>query len=72
VSGRIDAADHVEQGRLAGPRRPHDREVLAAVDVQGDPVQRLGDALPLAVVALYVQGPDDISLSLALGAVYCP
>src|SRR4029453_6765980 len=41
--GPVQGAHHVEQRRLARPRRPHDRHHLAPVDVQFDAAER-GDA----------------------------
>ena len=36
---RVEAADQVHQRRLAGARRPHDRDVFAALDCDRDPAQ---------------------------------
>ena len=38
---RIEAADQVHQGRFAGARRPHDRDVLAALDLDIDAGDRV-------------------------------
>ena len=37
----IQRPEHVEQRRLAGPRRPDDREQLAGVDLEVDVAQRV-------------------------------
>src|SRR5205823_3047151 len=49
--GRVEAADQVEQGRLARARRAHQRHEVAAGDVEVDAVQDL-DRLAAAPVAL--------------------
>jgi hypothetical protein len=40
-AGRVQAADEVHQRRLAGPGRPHDGDVLAALDGHVDPAERM-------------------------------
>ena len=39
--GRIEAAQHVHEGRLAGTRGSHDGEVFVAVDLHRDAAQRV-------------------------------
>ena len=42
----VEAADQVEQRRLAGAGRPDDRHHLAAIDAEGDVVERRDLLLP--------------------------
>ena len=39
LGGRIEAPQHMQQGRLAGARAPHDRDPLAAAHFQVDAAQ---------------------------------
>src|SRR5215213_9449999 len=41
LARRVEAANQVHQRRLAGPRRPHDRDVLAALDLDAHAAQRV-------------------------------
>ena len=59
LAGRVEAADQVHQGRLAGARRPHDRHVLAALDLEGDAAQRVDLLGAHLVGAPEVLGVDD-------------
>ena len=58
VVGRIEAADHVHQRRLARARRAHDRDVLAALHGEIDAAQRVNHLGAHLIVALQVVGPD--------------
>jgi len=40
---RIEAAEHVHQGGLAAAGRSHDGDILVAMDLEGDPAQRVDD-----------------------------
>ncbi len=54
AGGRVDAADEVEQRRLAGARRAEDRDELAALDGELVDVQRLDFDLAHLVDAAHV------------------
>ena len=41
LAGCVEAADQVHQRRLAGTRRPHDGDVLAAFDRDRDTLERV-------------------------------
>jgi hypothetical protein len=41
----VEKAEHVQQSRLAGARRAHDRDVLAPADREVDLVERMHDLL---------------------------
>ena len=48
--GRVEAAQQVEQGRLARPRRTHDRREPSRLDLEGQVVEDALDAFALRVV----------------------
>ena len=41
--GRVEAAEHVHQGGLAGAGGAHDGDILVAMNLEGDPAQRVDD-----------------------------
>ena len=62
--GPIEAAEDVEQRRLAGARRPHDRHQLAGADGEGDAPQRLDrllGALQHVALAHVAQRDHDVN-----------
>ena len=65
--GRVEPADQVEQGGLAGARRPHQRHEVAARDVEVDAVQHL-DPLAAAPVGLGDAADLDQALAASRGA----
>ncbi len=66
LAGRVEAADQVHQGRFAGPRRSHDRDILAALDLD----IHTGNGVDLLVahdIGLpEIEGADDNSILLEL------
>ena len=52
-------ADDVQQRRLAGARRPHDRDELAFLDVDVDAAQHVAAARAVRVGLLDVAQPDE-------------
>ena len=56
---RVQAAEHVHQGRLAGAGRPHDREVLVAVDAERDAAQGVDRLLAHLVELGHALDRDD-------------
>ena len=63
VRGGVQAADHVEEGGLAGARRSHHADVFAAVDVEVDPVERADLLLAAHEDAAHVvHGDEDLSV----------
>ena len=68
--GAVEAAEHVQERRLARPRRAHDRQVLAAVDGLGHVHERV-DALVADGVAARDPGEADHLLQGVLRRTPC-
>src|SRR5262249_37272545 len=56
---RVEAADQVHQGRLTRPRRPHNGDVLVALDLERDAAQRVKLLGPHLVGLPEVLGAND-------------
>src|SRR5262249_45930964 len=57
--GLVDAGDEVEQRRFPGPRRAHQRDEIAARDVERDVVQHRHDLRPAYVALRKMRDTDD-------------
>src|SRR5690606_20198628 len=55
----VEAAEQVHQRRLAAARRTHDRDVLARVDLQVDPAQRVHGDVARLIDARQAARADD-------------
>jgi hypothetical protein len=61
--GHVEAAEQVEQGRLARAARPHERDEIAGVDVEVEPLQHV-DLLAAPVVRLSESAGADEALAV--------
>jgi len=59
AAGAVESADHVEEGPLTRARRPHDRDELAAADVEVDALERPEHLVAGDVALLDVFRADD-------------
>src|SRR5690606_5029730 len=72
AAGRVQAADQVQQGGLAGARRAHQRDEVALFDLQVQAVQHV-DPFRAALVGLgEVADADQCHVPCPLVVGYCP
>ena len=62
AGGPIERAQDVHERRLARPRRPHDREVLAVRDLEREVVERVQVLVAAPVDLVQVVGADERGL----------
>ena len=59
---RIEAAEHIHQRRFSRARRPHDRDVFATLDAEGNAAQRMH-----GLAAHFVMAADGVETNEAHG-----
>ena len=67
---RVEAADQIHQGRLAGAGRAHDSHILAAVDFDTDARNRIDGLVAHDVGLPEIVGVDDNTFALEAFALF--